>query len=65
VHVNLPFDKPLEPSEEGIAALRLEHPLAVDGRPDGRPFTHAAPVRARLAEAELDRLAELCDHPGG
>ena len=65
VHVNLPFDKPLEPSEEGIAALRLEHPLAVDGRPDGRPFTDVAPVRARLDGADLDRLAKLCDSPRG
>ncbi|MEX2466824.1 MAG: 2-succinyl-5-enolpyruvyl-6-hydroxy-3-cyclohexene-1-carboxylic-acid synthase [Gemmatimonadota bacterium] len=65
VHVNFPFDKPLEPREETIAVLRHDHPLAVDGRPDDGPFTRVVAAETRLPEAELDRLAELCGSPRG
>ena len=65
VHVNLPFDKPLEPTEEGLAALRARHPLAVDGRPDGRPFTVIERGVAHIDEGELSRLSDLCASPRG
>ncbi len=60
VHVNFPFDKPLEPIEDGIDALAAEHPLAVRGRPDGRPFTAVSRQGAAPAADPVARLAELC-----
>ena len=65
VHVNLPFDKPLEPREDGIATLAAGHPLAVRGRPDGEPFTRVGSGAVRIDEAELARLSELCASPRG
>lgn len=64
VHLNLPFDKPLEPTlvpgdvPEGLADA---HPLAVHGRPDGSPFTRTGPVRAAPDETTLQRLATLLE----
>lgn len=60
VHVNFPFDKPLEPIEDGIDALAAEHPLAVRGRPDGRPFTAVSRQGAAPDAEAIARLAELC-----
>lgn len=56
VHVNFPFDKPLEPMDpdpDFVAA----HPLAADGRSDGSPFVEISSGRIELPEHELDRLA--------
>ena len=44
VHVNFPFDKPLEPAElteEEAARLRAADPLGLDGQPDGAPMVPA------------------------
>lgn len=53
VHVNLPFDKPLEPvpipDEVGDA-----DPLGVRGRADGRPFTSIASGRPTLLADRAD-----------
>jgi len=60
VHLNLPFDKPLEPAEGDPAAeLRAEHPLAVDGRPDGEPFVRVGAAVPRASEAEIEELLGL------
>jgi len=59
VHLNVPFRKPLEPTEvpgdvpEGFAD---EHPLAADGR-DG-PFVRTASGRPELGDSELRRVRE-------
>ena len=44
VHVNLPFDKPLEPAEltvERAASLREADPVGLDGHADGTPMVPA------------------------
>jgi 2-succinyl-5-enolpyruvyl-6-hydroxy-3-cyclohexene-1-carboxylate synthase len=44
VHVNFPFDKPLEPAEltaEMAASLRTADPVGLDGHPDGTPMVPA------------------------
>jgi len=60
VHVNLPFDKPLDPVEMGpeqAASLRNADPVGLDGRADG------APMEALSDEAALatDEVAGLID----
>lgn len=45
VHFDLAFEEPLSPAarpEDGIAQLAATDPVAVFGRPDGRPFTDVA-----------------------
>ena len=61
VHVNVPFDKPLEPSEDGLEALREADPLAAGGRADGRPFTRIARGRSVPEAADLDAASRLVD----
>ena len=61
VHVNLPFDKPLDPVEldvHRIASLRAADPLGLDGRPDGAPI-EPSPARPRAVDAE--QVAALSD----
>lgn len=62
VHLNFPFDKPLEPTPvpgEVPQPLRAGEAGGPAGRPHDRPFTAVEGSR-RLADAEtLDRLAEL------
>jgi len=60
VHVNLPFDKPLEPVEDGMAELAAEHPLAAQGRPDGAPFTRIAPSRGAPDADAVTRAGRAC-----
>lgn len=60
VHVNFPFDKPLEPVEAGIDELADEHPTAVRGRADGRPFTSVSRRDVAPSADEVARLVELC-----
>lgn len=57
VHLNLPFQKPLEPTPvpgdipEGFTA---EHPLAASGRPGGEaPYVRIAPRRSRASGDEV------------
>jgi 2-succinyl-5-enolpyruvyl-6-hydroxy-3-cyclohexene-1-carboxylate synthase len=64
VHVNFPFDKPLEPVEPPESFTR-EHPLAFAGRADGSPFVDLSTGRRAAAPADIDALAELLDSPCG
>ena len=57
VHVNFPFDKPLEPVEVPDAILS-EHPLAAIGRPRGAPFVDVRTGVSTPDAAVLDPLAE-------
>lgn len=62
VHLNLPFQKPLEPTPvPGDVPPRFpeEHPLAAGGRPGGTvPFVRIAPRRSRASAAEVAWLQE-------
>lgn len=61
VHVNFPFDKPLEPagmSGEGVA-FAVQHALAVGGRVEGEAFVDARPGRRNATADELARLSDL------
>jgi len=55
VHLNFPFDKPLEPTEVP-ADFAHAHPLAADGRPDARPYVEVRAPRAVPGEDELGVL---------
>jgi 2-succinyl-5-enolpyruvyl-6-hydroxy-3-cyclohexene-1-carboxylate synthase len=56
VHVNFPFDKPLEP-EEPSSEAGGEEGSAREGRLDGAPFVAIHTARPVLPDAALDRLA--------
>ncbi|MEX2047975.1 MAG: 2-succinyl-5-enolpyruvyl-6-hydroxy-3-cyclohexene-1-carboxylic-acid synthase, partial [Gemmatimonadota bacterium] len=58
VHVNLPFDKPLEPVEPPEDFLRTQ-PLASGGRPGGEPFVRVAAGRRSAAPATLEELTRV------
>jgi len=55
VHLNFPFDKPLEPTEVPADFARA-HPAAADGRPDGRPYVDVRVPRAAPTEDEMGLL---------
>jgi 2-succinyl-5-enolpyruvyl-6-hydroxy-3-cyclohexene-1-carboxylate synthase len=55
VHVNFPFDKPLEPVEPSGDFVRA-HPLAATGRPGGAPFVEVVAGRRAPDAAVLDDL---------
>ncbi len=58
VHLNFPFDKPLQPPPEARAARAGElADLAAAGRPDGAPWTRVGPSRAGLDDGALARLS--------
>ena len=62
VHVNLPFDKPLDPVEldaEQIARLRSADPLGLDGRPAGSPFESPPRVGGAADPEQVDALADF------
>jgi 2-succinyl-5-enolpyruvyl-6-hydroxy-3-cyclohexene-1-carboxylate synthase len=63
VHVNFPFDKPLEPTgaSEEATAFAAEHPLAAGGRDAGRPYVEVAPMRRTAEPGELGRLRALIE----
>ena len=64
VHVNFPFDKPLEPEAVPEGFVR-EHPLAARGRADGAPFVDVRPTRATPNEDDLGRLARALSSKEG
>jgi 2-succinyl-5-enolpyruvyl-6-hydroxy-3-cyclohexene-1-carboxylate synthase len=57
VHVNLPFDKPLEPTEVP-EAFALAHPLAARGRAQDEQFVGVLSARASPSAPELEALRE-------
>ncbi len=62
VHLNFPFDKPLEPSDDEAGEERAfadAHPLAATGRPDGRPWVAVLPTRSEASETEMEALRRL------
>jgi len=63
VHVNLPFDKPLEPpraptgrERAAVYDLAAPRPLAASGRRDGRPWVEVAPTRRQAPGPTLEAL---------
>ncbi|MBM4183132.1 MAG: 2-succinyl-5-enolpyruvyl-6-hydroxy-3-cyclohexene-1-carboxylic-acid synthase [Gemmatimonadetes bacterium] len=57
VHLNVPFDKPLEPVEVADSFVGA-HPLAVKGRPSGEPFVSVSAAHAQPSAPELEALRE-------
>lgn len=60
VHLNFPFDKPLEPASPPSDFVE-EHPLAARGREGGAPFTQTLAAKATLSDVELDDVADAMD----
>jgi 2-succinyl-5-enolpyruvyl-6-hydroxy-3-cyclohexene-1-carboxylate synthase len=61
VHLNLPFDKPLEPTPvpgDMRPGLEEEAPLALEGRREGAPFTRIHPRRAAPPREVVAGLAD-------
>ena len=59
VHLNFPFDKPLEPAPvEGDVAphFHRDHPRAASGRTKGRPFTRVGRRRPEASAGEIEAL---------
>ena len=59
VHVNLPFDKPLDPVEMGVANLRDSDPLGVDGRADGAPMEVFPSSEAAVGPEAVSELVDF------
>jgi len=57
VHLNFPFDKPLEPTAVP-GDFAQAHPLAARGRPGSAPFVRIVPGRTVPEADELARLAD-------
>ncbi len=64
VHLNFPFDKPLEPTEVA-AHLEGVDPVAVVGRPDGAPFVEVHRARAVPDESALGVLLRVLETDSG
>ena len=65
VHLNFPFEKPLEPEagmEDILEAFAGKHPLAGRGRQDGEPFVR---VSAKLTTAPDGEIARVRAALGG
>ena len=60
VHLNFPFDRPLEPPGSVELPTRFEqaHPRAAFGRPESAPYVDVTPRRPQIGEGELDLLEE-------
>lgn len=67
VHLNVPFPKPLEPTEAGDVPpdLAQRFPLAALGRGHGEPYVRAASAQHAPEPAGLDRAAALLEAPRG
>jgi 2-succinyl-5-enolpyruvyl-6-hydroxy-3-cyclohexene-1-carboxylate synthase len=64
VHLNFPFDKPLEPTGFPEDFSRT-HPLAATGRPEEAPFVDVRAPRAVPSEDVLSRLVRAMSSPRG
>ncbi|MBT8488977.1 MAG: 2-succinyl-5-enolpyruvyl-6-hydroxy-3-cyclohexene-1-carboxylic-acid synthase [Gemmatimonadetes bacterium] len=60
VHLNFPFDKPLEPTEPP-SDLLTDDPLGVAGRTEARPFTRISRGAGVASDDELDALVASLD----
>jgi 2-succinyl-5-enolpyruvyl-6-hydroxy-3-cyclohexene-1-carboxylate synthase len=58
VHVNFPFDKPLEP-EGPPPAFVSAHPAVVAGRPDGAPWVRVQVERPKVSDPDIAEVADL------
>ncbi len=69
VHLNFPFEKPLEPEPisgdpleeypltgDSLDTARKEHPRAGGGRPGGEPFVRVSPKLTAVPEGEVARV---------
>jgi 2-succinyl-5-enolpyruvyl-6-hydroxy-3-cyclohexene-1-carboxylate synthase len=60
VHMNLPFDKPLEPATyEELETLAEAHPLASAGREEGLPYVRTVCRRRRPTPEDVSLLSGL------
>ena len=64
VHMNFPFDKPLEP-EDPPEAFTSRNPLAAQGRPDGAPLVAISPAMRSVSDAQLAELVESLESSRG
>jgi len=64
VHLNCPFQKPLEPTPTGDAPADLDS-LAAEGRPDGAPFVRRTAGTPALSPADLRGLVDALDAARG
>jgi 2-succinyl-5-enolpyruvyl-6-hydroxy-3-cyclohexene-1-carboxylate synthase len=64
VHLNFPFDKPLEPTDVPADFARA-YPVAAEGRPGGEPFVDVLAPRAVPGADEVDVLARALQTPLG
>ena len=64
VHLNFPFDKPLEPVD-GSSDFAAAEPLAAAGRPDGAPFVRISTGRRCPSPDDLELLLAVLDSPRG
>ena len=56
VHVNVPFDKPLEPELPSAGDVARDA-IAYEGRSDGAPLVHVESARPTVTEDQLEALA--------
>jgi 2-succinyl-5-enolpyruvyl-6-hydroxy-3-cyclohexene-1-carboxylate synthase len=64
VHVNFPFDKPLEPAES-TERFDTAFPLAATGRAADQPFIRIAAGRPAATPSQLGAVAEVIRGSGG
>jgi len=67
VHLNFPFEKPLEPpagggdpaSEELLGGFQREHPGAAFGRAAGEPFVRVSTISQTVSDDDVERLISM------
>jgi 2-succinyl-5-enolpyruvyl-6-hydroxy-3-cyclohexene-1-carboxylate synthase len=64
VHVNFPFDKPLDPVETLDGVLETDA-VAVSGRPSGESFTQITLGRTVLSDVQLAEVADVVARDSG
>lgn len=65
VHLNFPFQEPLVPAEvagDVPDEWAKEHPLAVEGRADGRPFIEIPTSSLTIEDAAIDEAAQRIEN---
>ena len=64
VHLNFPFDKPLEPTR-GTDASTMDASMVVQGRPDEAPFVRIDSGRREASPEAIESLVRALDTPRG